>query len=495
MIRVMVVEDEPPIAQSIQKLTEEYSGQVQVVHIAINGKRALEYLEAHPVDLVFTDIKMPIMTGLELSRRISEAYPDIITVIVSGFQDFEFARTAIRYGVNNYLLKPVSRDAIHEVLDNVAEELAQREQESRRRAVEEAVNRGHPALDAVQQCGVALVCAGAYPLLQDELLLETRSLNEAEIERYVTQDLGRESCICVNGRSQVEWAIVFRTDEKEQLRDTADGLYRYLVETSDRSVTLAVHGQPVALKEVGEVFQSLRKALYQEVRLFRSQLLLEGEPPPAEGPVTDTAGTELIAALKSRDEEAIRQGAAAFVDALADRGARQTELMVLLERNVAGFFDRELSVKQLGDLNYELQSAVTTASSREELASELGELLAARSDSKRMESGEARDLCEKMAAHLRLHHKSGVSIPDLGKRFGISAAQLARRFKDAYGMTISEYVNHYRIELAKDMMRSNKKLMIKEIALEVGYNDQYYFSKMFKKLCGVWPTEFIQGKE
>ena len=95
-----------------------------------------------------------------------------------------------------------------------------------------------------------------------------------------------------------------------------------------------------------------------------------------------------------------------------------------------------------------------------------------------------------MAQYLRQRYKENIRGADLARHFGYSSTQLAKIFKNYYGVSVSEFVNNFRIELAKTIMQTNKKAMIKEVSMDVGYNDQYYFSKLFKKITGMWPTEY-----
>ena len=96
MIKVLIVEDEPPIARAVKQLICRYSDAFQVVGTEINGRAALERLGRGEVDVVFTDIRMPVMDGLELLENIQRDYPEVVTVLLSGYQEFEYAQKAVR---------------------------------------------------------------------------------------------------------------------------------------------------------------------------------------------------------------------------------------------------------------------------------------------------------------------------------------------------------------------------------------------------------------
>lgn len=110
IIKVVVTEDEELIRNSIVKKIENLDPSFQVTGIADNGKTALELIHKNSPDIMITDIQMPVMGGIELIRTVHFYFPHIRIIITSGYADFEYARQAMRYNVNDYLLKPISKD-------------------------------------------------------------------------------------------------------------------------------------------------------------------------------------------------------------------------------------------------------------------------------------------------------------------------------------------------------------------------------------------------
>ena len=111
MYRVIVTEDEPAALRHICTLIELKCPEFEVVKTADNGQGALDLLENTDTDVLITDVKMPIMDGVTLARKVKDRYPQIITLIISGYQEFEYARAAIQTGVCDYILKPVKPSA------------------------------------------------------------------------------------------------------------------------------------------------------------------------------------------------------------------------------------------------------------------------------------------------------------------------------------------------------------------------------------------------
>lgn len=116
---VLLVEDEMLLMQSLSRRIESLEAGFKVVCQASNGEDALKYLKKENIHLVMTDIRMPVMDGLALAKRIHEQYPHILTVILTGYADFDYAREAIRQGVFDYMLKPVTMEDLESTLAHV----------------------------------------------------------------------------------------------------------------------------------------------------------------------------------------------------------------------------------------------------------------------------------------------------------------------------------------------------------------------------------------
>ena len=121
--RVVLADDEPEVLRSIQRTLDWEKYGFSVVGAFLNGLDVLEFLENHDVDIVFTDIRMPFMDGIELMHKIKEKYPYIKLVIISGYDDFQYAKEALIHGVLDYILKPINAREMSEVLQKVKDKM------------------------------------------------------------------------------------------------------------------------------------------------------------------------------------------------------------------------------------------------------------------------------------------------------------------------------------------------------------------------------------
>ena len=152
MYRILLVDDEALIREAVSENVAWEKYGYELVGSCENGKEALEYIAEHPVDVVLTDICMPYLDGMQLSERLNREYPDVKIIILSGYDEFEYAKKAIRYGVKEYLLKPITAKEMGQTLMDLKKEMDQ----------EQAVERNISTMKANYHKGQILVYANVF---------------------------------------------------------------------------------------------------------------------------------------------------------------------------------------------------------------------------------------------------------------------------------------------------------------------------------------------
>ncbi|ULL13460.1 response regulator [Paenibacillus sp. H1-7] len=175
MLRVLIVDDELHIRSGIRaKLEQCGDSSIAVCGEASDGQEALDWLGRHYADLCITDIRMPIMDGLELIRHINERYPWMKSVIVSSYDDFNYAKTAMALHVTEYILKPVEREMLREAVEDARGGLFRERLDRAHKIVAERLNQSHGLMqhwvDVIQTRQ-----ADKYPLLVVDTLLMMES--------------------------------------------------------------------------------------------------------------------------------------------------------------------------------------------------------------------------------------------------------------------------------------------------------------------------------
>lgn len=134
MCKILIVEDEEILSEGLCKALADV-GYVNTKKIT-NGISALDYIASNHVDIVISDIRMPLMDGLTLIKQISENYPDIECIILSGYGEFEYAREAMKYNVHHYLLKPYNRKELIEAIDEIKTKRTNKKEHTDERSIE-----------------------------------------------------------------------------------------------------------------------------------------------------------------------------------------------------------------------------------------------------------------------------------------------------------------------------------------------------------------------
>ena len=132
LYKILIVDDEELERDGVMYLINKFSYPFQMF-TANNGKNALEFLKKTKVDVLCTDIKMPFMDGIELCEHVRELYPEMIQILLTAYNDFDYAKKAIKLHVNEYLLKPVVISEFRAIMDKVIKELDEREKEYARK--------------------------------------------------------------------------------------------------------------------------------------------------------------------------------------------------------------------------------------------------------------------------------------------------------------------------------------------------------------------------
>lgn len=483
MFKVLIAEDEPPIMRMIKSMLEMADADFCVEECCINGKKAVEKLEKEDFDIVFTDIKMPVMSGIELAGWIYKNKPGTMVIIISGYSDFEYARKALEYKVFDYLLKPLSKDKVHELTVRIKEEFGKRS------SIENRHNDNNSTV-------VILACAGAYLLYGSEVLLPgERFWTDTRIEGFMQNSLkGKEEYIFFNTNMLSERCMVISADTEERQEELVKKMY---LEFSGKSLPVTLmYKTNVLFKDAGKCFGELREQLIKHLILNRSQLiccnLLSESYGDISQPYSKEDIEEIILSIKNRNANDLKEKLTAVLECMFSSGGTQEEvngfLNIILDAytlNYSKFMERKnTSVKR--EFVNALAGFVSYDAFVEDIVSILMTLRNDKRDANRYEK-----LADEVEAYLIKSYNKNITSDVLSREFGFVPSYISRLFKRQKGVSPNEYVTKYRIEMAKKLLLENKDVRIKEIADMVGFKESYYFSKTFKRETGMWPTEFV----
>lgn len=532
-MKVVVLDDEEKVCRLILQLVDWPSLGMEVVGTSYNGIDGLALVEREKPDLVITDIRMPGLDGLELIRRIKECRDGIDFIIVSGYHQFEYAHNAIRYGVEDYLLKPIKKDELISALKKIAEQYHRRiaaEQSNqeltarlestlgklRRDFFHDFVfsSKADPVADPAvinetygyhfreglfQIIMIKIDCPPAdYSDGMIRMIAEkARSASHAFLERF-SSDL--ELYI---GECRIHILIGYSESERQEIRKAVKRINDELqVQGSIFEVAQVSIALGRAVENIGRIAVSQRDAeIAMGQRLFSQTGHLYDDLPlhypdscndllavwnrdiehACELLDTEEAAAaveSLVRSVLSRKEctgtlllDTVREAAHRLIVLLRNRGEDAFEDLSALE----GRFEHELDL--LPDVD-----AVT-----DQLRSFTKNILESMAESRRQtESRPIREARRYIIDHFR---ESGISLEQVAETVGLNPSYFSLIFKREAGSGFLEFLTAVRVDYAKELLRTSKQT-VAQIASAVGYSDAKYFTRLFRRMVGIKPSEY-----
>lgn len=491
-IRVFVVEDEAILLRNMEKKIREVSEDFEIAGEAFDGQEALEKIRADCPDIVFTDIRMPVMDGLELVRILREEYPGLTIIIVSGYDEFEYARTALQYQVRNYLLKPLQREALKEVLFSLREDI-----ENKRRLEAEEILKS--CLEGTTQQGegsflLFLVCMGNLRLqakwespsaepaageLVRDLLDKTPSLFGSE--HWVFP--GKQENLCLVLAEEAPGL-------PPPIRMAELLLEELLHRSSSETCNVAYSEGCVPCACLRREQETLYRVLEESLVIGRSDLFLGSEQrpelPSAAMPVSVIQYLQTLIHIGNAAgfERQLLQMFEEWQEQNRPQQWISRQLIQILNVIQRALGLAESVYTRISDRIFSiLESSVSISEAGEEIVEELmGQVFPDL-------SGEITKIVEEMEAFIRSHYTENINLADLAEKYHFNQSYLTRMFKKETGVLPLKLINTLRIRDAKEMLAQGR-LSVREISEMLGFSNQHYFSRIFKDFTGMTPREY-----
>ncbi len=498
-----------PIMRSIKMMIEETHSAFKVVATAFNGVVAMDLLTKERPDILFTDIRMPVMNGLELISAVKKEYPDIKLVVISGYQEFEYAREAMRYGVEDYLLKPISPLQIKELLDKLYQEWRLSQEQRLREEVRLSIYRGAaspdaklPLLNTYSIHQLFLLYVGAFnSLSMDEDNPVGEFWDEIDLHAYVTRLLNVECIISVvDGKSNSEkWVEISFLGTNSNIPDPRLLAEKLFMAWREQVMVTIVYGASYSDFQVtGLKVLMMRTVLYKNIRFGVSQLISlaqHQEPPVTETVLPSHMLRKLEFAVEQKNPEIFKEE----LQSLISKWKETRPLQVSMERLVKQLFQSCRSALSAATdysfsiLEIDIYKAISYSRSYDELYVYLCKIIDLLfiliSGGMRDKSG-MNSLMERIDTYLRTHLADAINTQTLSHTFGLVPSYLSKLFTNYKGMSPARYLVYLRIEKAKEMLIEQPEMLFKDIGVMVGYPDPHHFSRVFKKETGMYPSEF-----
>lgn len=540
-IKVFLVEDEMVIRRGIKNSIDwEKEGYIFCGE-ASDGELAYPMIIKEKPDILITDIRMPFMDGLELCKLVKEELPNIKILILSGYDEFDYAKEAIRLGVTEYLLKPISSGKLLEALNGVSESI-RREKEDKdlvRKYMEEMrENTEHEkqkffeqmiagnlsmadALETGKKYEMNL-SAGMYNLLLFRFTLGEENRKSGELlgeAEYAIKKLTERLEYVFEFQRDVEgWAFLLMADNEEQMSERVKELSKDLEEIMKNYSTITYFGgigQPVArLRELEESFRKAERALaarftmelnriisVEDIRMAQNVDTLDDIEITSFGEIEKTR-TMLEKFLNNGAEDEIDEFVDVYINELPEENLKSVLMRqyIIMDAYIVmmSFCEKIEGIEgEMQAQSEELKNSMKTIQTLEEIKNYIRMLLKKIIGVRDTISGRRySDIIEIAKDQIRKTYMSDeISLNTIAAEVGMSPSYFSSIFSKEMGKTFVEYLTEIRMDRAKELLMCSS-MKTSEIGYEVGYKDPHYFSYIFKKTQNCTPKEFrARGKE
>lgn len=526
MYRVLIADDEQIVIDSLKYIIERNFHDIEIAATARSGREAVEKVEAVVPDIIFMDIKMPGINGIEAIREIKDRCRHTVFIILTAFEQFDFAKEALQLGVAEYLLKPVNRSKIIDAVKK-AVDIVKTDREKRKLELELKEKLGNiiPMLESGFICSLIFFDDNGKELLNYRQLFEIKE-NGGYVMTVEFGDAGKNGsldnkigysirshdfyplfrevmesmCKCIVSPVLLNRLIIFvpmetSSDEYEQRLETlniAESLYKRL---SDK-----IEGDfKIGIGRICSSFETLTASYEESLKAIH---YLEGcgvmhfTDIPAEN--------TLKADYPSHCEKNLLQKVA-----LGDTAASLAEFNQIFDwltgEYGAGslktknklleliFLIRRITWEYTGDNSFENTDCLEEMLKLDNL-SELRQWCRKFIESSEGSINTWHDckigvIARKARDYIDEHYASALTLEEVSREVNVSPQYFSKLFKEETGENFIDYLTGIRIKLARNLLEENE-LSVKEICYKTGYGDPNYFSRIFKRVTGITPTDY-----
>lgn len=522
MLKVMLIDDEPFILQGLQILIDWNREGYEIVATMSNGKEALDYLKQNKVDLIISDIQMPVMTGLDLLETIQrENISDARFAVLTGYDDFSFAQKAIRNNSIDYILKPVQKEDILSLLRNVSKlEKEKIQNTEQQRKLEDAylarnviaLIKGKFDEDNLEYVQRHLQIGGNVRyvdievveetvteeddrdlrLLQHQLYQACREAQKDNVNHFIFDVSYDENNYDVGFIFCENMATRYDMTEKEYLENMIGKIKTILL----KSVKMTCGKSVPDISAIAKSYSAC--CMLNSIKGFRNEktiYMYEDELQVSQNAayLCKNSIDSVILAIQNNDK--------AGIESTVEQLYREMQQMddnnnvINLNINYLLFQLIHIATQQDDKVNQEevihyisehsFEKSITRGSDQhmKRFADEFADYLAS------LRGHVSRGLISKIDAEIEQHYAENITLKSLGDKYFINSSYLGQIFRKAHDMSFKDYLTKIRVEQAvTQLLTTDKK--INKIAEEVGYNDCDYFIRKFIELKGCTPSKY-----
>lgn len=501
MMNILIADDEKIEREGIRYLLSLEKGERRIFEAA-NGKQAMQILRTENIDMILTDIKMPVMDGLELARRAKELFPEIRIVIFSGYNDFTFAQEAIRYGVTDYILKPVDPDNFHEIIEkaekNIRERQAEENREIRRQNFLQQYflqNFLYSGKKEILEKAGEFVDLDKWNGWHCAILIETDTAFFDTAEENFPGELQKELrrvffYLNLNERQSL---LLFQDVYCDYLL-VANHLYTFLKRNYMVRIYLAVSrkfdGCECLPEILGQLEQQMEEKFYHpEKHIFSCE---EEELKMVAGEVQDSQLMQMISEdISRKDTEQLWK----HFECLKEKYSSNTQFSAMYIKFVFSNVIQELFQENQFADEHRLEQEIDRLYS----CGNIMDILKVTEDNIReyekfleRSMSESRNEVAAVKNYIYQHYGEELNLEMLAEKVYLSSGYLSFIFKKETGMNLNRFIKVFRMEKAGEFLHDTN-MKVAQISEKVGFANVSYFCRSFREYYGCSPESYRKG--
>lgn len=530
MYKLLFVDDEALIREGISENICWESLGYELAGVCENGREAVSFLESNQVDVVLTDICMPFMDGMELSAYIRREQPHVKVLILSGYDDFAYAKKAIKYGVEEYILKPITSFELREVLTELKQKMDKEDAlREKQKEIYSAYRKGQLLLRSEalwhtitgtkteeecalerQNAGIHLSCscylaaAAALSVYTEECRPSDKSRKEQSLMSFIVYNLcseimekykGGEVCQGKDNRVFLLFTAEDVSQAEEKIQQICSEIIAQVNRNMGMGITIALGSWQTSLGNVYQSYEQAERALKQNYAAGDNRVIDSRNRKPAK--TTEAAlediGDNLVRHVRECSLEKLELDIDRIREILCESCYQKPEAVeALLEMKQKT--DKLLHTLKVDRPSEKAEEEIRQSASAKEALEVL--LCYVKDQARELDSvaGAGASVSYLAYEYIESHYgESSLSLQEVCRHLGVSTTRFSSAFKQTFGKTFMDVLIGIRMEKARELLAMTE-LKNYEIAEKVGFGDPHYFSIAFKKATGMTPTEYARER-
>ncbi len=524
MMKLLIADDEHIVIESIKFIVKKFVDDVEIVGCARTGRQAIEMALDLKPDVIFMDIRMPGINGIDAIRSIKDSNNNIKFVIITAYEYFEYAKEAVNLGVFEYLLKPINKEKLIKVLEDLNKSISlKKEAIQREMMLKEKINKILPILEGQFIYSQLFNSASIKDIefyeeifniklkkgyIMMALVEDNKSLiKEENLKRSLQKQkffdifsLEIKSLInCLVGPPLLDRIVAYIPYDKNEdyydIRNYSIKIATKIVERINRSIDInykigigTIYPMENFSKSYNEAYMAATVLNEEIVNHFEDV----GLPIIKEESYSLKDEKEMIQRIIKGDvkgalevfEEIFLRLSINYKEDIDKIKSSLLELLIVLQRSIPyEVINQNFSVQ---DFLIHILKIKDIRNIKISYINHIQNIIERVNNSRKHELN---GLIVKAINYIDENYNKNISLDDVAKEINMSYHYFSKFFKDSMGKNFVDYLTELRIEKSKEMLK-NLNISIKEVSFEIGYSDPNYFSKIFKKVTGMTPSDF-----